>query len=112
MLVNCLGQVACRRWQAALFSHTDQRLKAACIDATYDRELCRLVRVGLVFGDNFCLHPMAATVTHDSYQIMVEPHRRSATRLTEGPDCSTLSWSVAPRVQALSGVCQAADPSS
>lgn len=89
MLANCLGHIACRRRRSVLFSRAAQllkRLKAARLDATYDQELRRLVRVDLLLIDDFCLSAMDAIETHDFYEIVVERHRRSATLLTSNRD--------------------------
>ena len=89
MLANCLGHIACRRRRSVLFSRADQllkRLKAARLDATYDQELRRLIRVDLLLIDDFCLSALDALETHDIYEIVVERHRRSATLLTSNRD--------------------------
>lgn len=85
MLASCLGHIASRRRRSVLFSRADQllkRLKAARLDATYDQELRRLLRVDLLILDDFALQTMDALETHDFYEIVVERHRRASTVLT------------------------------
>jgi DNA replication protein DnaC len=85
MLASCLGHIACRRHRSVHFSRSDQllkRLKAARLDATYEQELRRLLRVDLLIIDDFALEPLDATETHDLYQVVVERHRRASTVLT------------------------------
>ena len=59
-----------------------KRLKAARLDATYEQELRRLIRVDLLILDDFALEAMDTVETHDFYQVVVERHRRSSTILT------------------------------
>ena len=85
MLASCLGHIACRRRHSVHFSRADQalkRLKAARLDATYEQELRRLLRVDLLVLDDFALEALDATETHDFYQVVVERHRRASTILT------------------------------
>lgn len=85
MLANCLGHIACRRRRSVYFSRADhllKRLKAARLDATYEQELRRLLRVDLLIVDDFALESLDATETHDFYQVVVERHRRAATVFT------------------------------
>ncbi len=77
MLANCLGHIACRRRRSVHFSRADQllkRLKAARIDATYEQELRRLLRVDLLIIDDFALEPLDGTETHD----LLSGRRRAA----------------------------------
>lgn len=85
MLANCLGHIACRRRRSVYFSRADhllKRLKAARLDATYEQELRRLLRVDLLIVDDFALEALDGTETHDFYQVVVERHRRAATVFT------------------------------
>ena len=85
MLASCLGHIACRRRRSVLFSRTDRllkRLKATRLDATYEQELRRLLRVDLLILDDFALEALDAIETHDFYQVVVERHRRTSTILT------------------------------
>jgi len=85
MLASCLGYIACRRRHSVHFSRADQllkRLKAARLDATYEQELRRLLRVDLLILDDYALEALDATETHDFYQVVVERHRRASTILT------------------------------
>lgn len=85
MLASCLGHIACRRRHSVHFSRADRlwkRLKAARLDATYEQEFRRLLRVDLLILDDLALEALDATETHDFYQVVVERHRRTATILT------------------------------
>jgi len=67
------------------FSRADRlwkRLRAARLDATYEQEFRRLLRVDLLILDDLVLEALDATETHDFYQVVVERHRRAATILT------------------------------
>jgi DNA replication protein DnaC len=88
MLANCLGHIACRRRRSVACARADQmfrRLKASRLDATYEQELRRLVRVDLLLIDDFALESLDAIETHDFYQLVVERHRRASTVLTFQP---------------------------
>lgn len=85
MLASALGHIACRRRHSVHFTRADtlfKRLKAARLDATYDQEMRRLLRVDLLICDDFALEAMDALETHDFYQVVVERHRRTSTILT------------------------------
>jgi DNA replication protein DnaC len=85
MLANALGYIACRRHHTVLFSRTDQllkRLKASRLDASFDQELRRLLRVDLLILDDFGLHALDAQETQDIYEIVVERYRRASMVLT------------------------------
>jgi DNA replication protein DnaC len=82
MLASCLGHIACRRRHSVHFSRADalfKRLEAARLDATYEQELRRLLRVDLLICDDLALEALDTTETHDFYQLVVERHRRAAT---------------------------------
>ena len=82
MLASCLGHIAVRRQRSVHFSRADalfKRLKAARLDATYEQELRRLLRVDLLILDDVALEALDATETHDFYQVVIERHRRAAT---------------------------------
>ncbi len=84
-LASALGHIACRRRRSVLMSRTDRllkRLKAARLDASYDAELRRLIRVDLLILDDFALSALDATETADIYEIVVERHRRASTIVT------------------------------
>lgn len=85
MLANALGHIACRRHHTALLYRADQllkRLKASRLDASYDQELRRLLRVDLLILDDFGLHALDAQETQDIYEIVVERYRRASLVLT------------------------------
>jgi DNA replication protein DnaC len=89
MLASCLGHIACRRRHSVHFSRADmllKRLKAARLDATYEQELRRLLRVDLLILDDFALETLDAVETHDFYQVVVERHRRASTIVTSNRD--------------------------
>ena len=54
----------------------------ARLDATYDAELRRLLRVDLLMLDDFSLQALDAIETHDLYEIVVERHQRASTLVT------------------------------
>lgn len=85
MLATALGHIACRRHHSALMYRTDQllkRLKASRLDASYDQELRRLLRVDLLILDDFGLHALDGQETQDIYEIVVERYRRASLVLT------------------------------
>lgn len=89
MLASCLGHIAVRRQRSVHFSRADalfKRLKAARLDATYEQELRRLLRVDLLVLDDVALEALDATETHDFYQVVIERHRRAATIWTSNRD--------------------------
>lgn len=89
MLASCLGHIAVRRQRSVHFSRADaifKRLKAARLDATYEQELRRLLRVDLLILDDVALEALDATETHDFYQVVIERHRRAATIWTSNRD--------------------------
>ena len=63
-------------------SEVANAVRAARLDATYEQELRRLLRVDLLVLDDFALEALDATETHDFYQVVVERHRRASTILT------------------------------
>lgn len=84
-LASALGHIACRRRRSVHMSRTDRvlkRLKAARLDASYDAELRRLIRVDLLILDDFALGALDATETADIYELVVERHRRASTIVT------------------------------
>lgn len=85
LLATTLGHIACRRRHSVLFYRTDQllkRLKASRLDASFDQELRRLLRVDLLILDDFGLHALDAQETQDVYEIVVERFRRASMVLT------------------------------
>lgn len=89
MLASCLGHIAVRRQRSVHFSRADalfKRLKAARLDATYEQELRRLLRVDLLILDDVALEALDAPETHDFYQVVIERHRRAATVWTSNRD--------------------------
>ena len=89
MLASCLGHIAVRRRRSVHFSRADalfKRLKVARLDATYEQELRRLLRVDVLILDDVALETLDATETHDFYQVVVERHRRAATIWTSNRD--------------------------
>lgn len=85
MLATTLGHIACRRRHTVLFYRTDQllkRLRASRLDASFDQELRRLLRVDLLILDDFGLHALDAQETQDVYEIVVERYRRASMVLT------------------------------
>ena len=90
-LATALGHIACRRRISVHFERTDRclkRLKAARLDASYDAEMRKLVRVELLILDDFALAALDATETGDIYEAVVERHRTGATVLTSNRDPS------------------------
>jgi len=88
-LASSLGHLACRRGHTVLFTRADQcfkRLKAARLDATYDQELRRLLRVDLLLLDDFGLQGLDAVETHDFYELVVERNHRASTVVTSNRD--------------------------
>ncbi len=84
-LASSLGHLACRRRHSVLFTSADQcfkRLKAARLDATYDQELRRLIRVDLLLLDDFGLQGLDAVETHD---FAVEPGSPGAVERPSAP---------------------------
>jgi len=84
-LASALGHIACRRRRTVLMGRTDRvlkRLRAARLDASYDLELRRLLRVDLLILDDFALAALDATETADIYELVVERHRRASTIVT------------------------------
>jgi DNA replication protein DnaC len=84
-LATSLGHIACRRRVSVHFERADRllkRLKAARLDASYDAEMRKLIGVELLLLDDFALHPLDAMETSDSYEIVMERHRRAATIVT------------------------------
>jgi len=81
MLANCLGHIACRRRRSVLMLRTERllkRLKAARLDASYEQELRRLIRVDLLILDDFALQAYDHQETQDIYELVVERHRRAS----------------------------------
>jgi DNA replication protein DnaC len=81
MLANCLGHIACRRRHSVLMLRTERmlkRLKGARLDASYDQELRRLIRVDLLILDDFALQAFDHQETQDIYELIVERHRRAS----------------------------------
>ena len=88
-LASALGHIACRRRRSVLVGRTDRllkRLRAARLDASYDAELRRLLRVDLLILDDFALTALDATETADIYELVVERHRRASTIVTSNRD--------------------------
>jgi DNA replication protein DnaC len=84
-LASALGHIACLRRRSVLVGRTDRilkRLRAARLDASYDAELRRLLRVDLLTLDDFALTALDATETADIYELVVERHRRASTIVT------------------------------
>jgi len=81
MLANCLGHIACRRRHSVLMFRTERllkRLRAARLDASYEAELRRLLKVDLLILDDFALQTYDHQETQDLYEIVVERHRRAS----------------------------------
>ena len=84
-LASALGHIACRRRRSVLVGRTDRllkRLRAARLDASYDAELRRLLRVDLFILDDFALTALDPTETADIHELVVERHRRASTIVT------------------------------
>lgn len=84
-LASALGHIACRRGRSVLMVRADQllkTLKASRLDATFEAELRKLIRVDLLIIDDFCLRVMDATETQDIYEVVVERHRAASTIIT------------------------------
>ena len=83
MLANCLGHIACRRRHSVLMLRTERmlkRLKAARLDASYDQELRRLIRVDLLILDDFALQGLRPSGDPGHLRA----HRRAASPLQSG----------------------------
>jgi DNA replication protein DnaC len=84
-LANALGHIACRHGRSTLMTRADKlfkQLKASRLDATYERELRRLLAVDLLILDDFGLDQMDSHESHDFYEIVVERHRRGSIVVT------------------------------
>jgi DNA replication protein DnaC len=84
-LATALGHAAVRARHSVHFERAGQllkRLKAARLDNSHDEQIRKLLRVGLLVLDDFCLQPMDAADTADIYEIIVERHRTAATLVT------------------------------
>lgn len=84
-LASALGHVACRRRFSVHFERADRlhkRLKATRLDASYEVEMRKLMRVDLLVLDDFALQSLDATETADFYELVVERHRRASTVIT------------------------------
>ena len=90
-LATALGHIACRRRFSVHFERADKllkRLKAARLDASYEAEMRKLVRVDLLILDDFALSALDPTETADIYEAVVERHHSGATVLTSNRDPS------------------------
>ena len=106
-LASALGHIACRRRRSVLVGRTDRilkRLRAARLDASYDAELRRLLRVDLLILDDFALTALDATETADIYELVVERHRRASTIVTSNRDPSEWLAAMADPLLAQSAV--------
>jgi DNA replication protein DnaC len=84
-VATALGHAAIRRRHSVHFERAGQlfkRLKAARLDNSHDAELRKLLHVDLLILDDFCLQPMDAADTADTYELIVERHRTAATITT------------------------------
>ena len=84
-VATALGHAAIRRRHSVHFERADQlfkRLKAARLDNSHDTEIRKLLHVDLLILDDFCLQPMDAADTADTYELIVERHRTAATITT------------------------------
>jgi DNA replication protein DnaC len=84
-LATAIGHIACRRSRHVLMLRADQlfkTLKAARLDATYDAELRKLLRLDVLIIDDLALKTMDAVETHDFYELIVERHRVATTIIT------------------------------
>src|SRR5207245_10561715 len=53
-----------------------KRLKASRLDGTYEAEMRRLIAVDVLVLDDFAIHPLDTIETSDTYEVVVERHRR------------------------------------
>jgi DNA replication protein DnaC len=84
-LATTLGHIACRRGLSVLMFRTEsllKQLKACRLDASYERELRRLIRVDLLVLDDFCLDQLDAVESRDVYEIVLERHRAGSMIVT------------------------------
>jgi DNA replication protein DnaC len=84
-LATALGHAAIRRRFSIHFERCDRllkRLRASRLDNSHDTEMRRLLRVDLLFVDDFALQPLDALDTADIYELIVERHRAAATVAT------------------------------
>jgi DNA replication protein DnaC len=90
-IATSLGHIACRKRVSVHFERADKmfkRLRAARLDASYEAEMRRLVRVELLILDDFALSSLDPTETGDVYELVVERHHRASTVLTSNRDPS------------------------
>lgn len=90
-LATALGHIACRKKMSVHFERADKmlkRLKASRLDASFDAEMRKLVRVDLLLIDDFAIQALDATETADVYELVVERHKNASTLLTSNRDPS------------------------
>jgi DNA replication protein DnaC len=80
-----LGHLACRRGYSVLFARTEsllKQLRASRLDHSLEREMRRLLAVGLLILDDFGLDTLDPTESRDVYEVLVERHQRRSTIVT------------------------------
>ena len=76
-LASALGHIACRRRRSVLVGRTDRilkRLRAARLDASYDAELRRLLRVDLLILDDWGIAPVGDLERRDLLEVIEDRH--------------------------------------
>lgn len=84
-LATALGHAAVRRRFSVHFERCDRllkRLRASRLDNSHDTEIRKLLRVDLLFVDDFALTALDPLDTADIYELIVERHRSAATVVT------------------------------
>jgi len=90
-LASALGHIACRRRISVHFERADKlhkRLKAARLDASFEVEMRKLIRVECLVIDDLAIQALDATETSDFYELVVERHHAAATVITSNRDPS------------------------
>jgi DNA replication protein DnaC len=87
-LAHALGHVACRRGATVLAARTDQVLKHARLDNSYEPELRKLVAVDLLILDDFAIDVLDSVESRDLYDLLLERYRTGSVIVTSnrGPD--------------------------
>ena len=90
-LAQSFGHAAVRSGRNVLAMRADKLFKTllqARGDHTTEKEMRRLIGVDVLIIDDFGLRKLEADESRDTYEIMVERHRRSTTIITSNRDMS------------------------
>jgi DNA replication protein DnaC len=87
-LAHALGHIACRRGAHVLAVRTEQMLKQARLDHSYEIEFRKIISVDLLLLDDFAIDVLDATESRDLYDILLERYRTGSIVVTSnrGPD--------------------------